>query len=593
MSTVTQGYKCMDDTYQRRRLPIFLILLLAFSIRICGIGYDLTSSSLSLSQSVVENVVIDRTIHFFMTGNPNPAWFNYPTLYFYILFIIYWVYFLFGLIFNIFGSTNDLIDQYLTNPTNFYLLGRTINVIFGTMTVWIAYRIGERLYSRKVGIIGAFFLALTPMPVIYSQTVRTDIPMLFLLFLSFYFCILIMQKGELRHYIFAGIIGGLAMSTKYPAAVIIIPIFIAHILNRIERGLRLRDVINKEIVIGLLLLFVGFILGTPYAILDGSTFIFHLRSMYSQINIGLAQADENLWIKVFKDYLRGGMTLPLEILSICGVIYGLYRHKKEDILLITYSLAYYISMVQSTFHQDYYWLPLIPVLVILGVRLLTDTIQRIHLLNRHENLAIWMTAIFIISLGTYKLICYNYARTQESTRILAKKWIEENIPKGTKIVMETYGPPLSPTRKSLEDEYKRRIGPKGMTVIYLAQRYIKESLDDSIEYITSFYDRRISLPEPEISYYLFRTTMAGYYPMDYYKKNGFEYCVITAIFTKADVKEDFHDVIEFYQLLDNTGRLIKEFKPNFGRGGPIIKIYKIRDGSEITWHFSRSDLSQV
>ncbi|MBI5183247.1 MAG: hypothetical protein HY999_02660, partial [Nitrospinae bacterium] len=127
------------------------------------------------------------------------------------------------------------------------------------------------------------------------------------------------------------------------------------------------------------------------------------------------------------------------------------------------------------------------------------------------------------------------------------------------------------------DEYKRRIGPKGMTVLYWGQRYIKkESLDDSIEYITRFYDRRISLPEPEISYYLFRTTIAGYYSLDYYKENGFEYCVIAPVFSNTtDVREDFNDVIEFYQLLDKTGKLIKEFKPNIRRGGPVIKIYKI------------------
>ncbi len=580
MSTVTQGYKCTKSTYQRGKLQILLILLLAFSIRIFGIGYDLPSS---LSLFINENIAIDHTLYLFIIKNPNLGWFPYPTLYYYILFFAYWIYLMFGLIFNIFGSTNDLINQYLTNPTNFYLIGRATNVIFGTMTVWVTYRIGERLYSRKIGILGAFFLALTPMHVIHSQTVKTDIPMVFLLFLSFYFCVLIIKSGRLSHYIYAGIIGGLAMSTKYTAAVIIIPLFIAHILNGlnqgsdpngIEKGLRLRDVINKKIVIGQLLILIGFIIGTPYAILDAATFLSHIGGMYGQTKVGLIETHASPWIKIWNGYIRSGMTLPLTILSICGVIYGLFRHKKEDILLITFALAYYIPMAQSNLQRPYYWLPLIPVFVLLGARLLTDIIRRIHFLNRYENLAIWMIAICFISLGTYRLIYHNYVSTQKTTRILAKKWIEENIPKGTKIVLETYGPSLNPNRKSLEDEYKRRIGPRGRTVIYWAQQYATESPDDSIEYITRFYDRRISLPEPEISYYLFRTTMAGYYPMDYYKKNGFEYCVI-AERSYANVKEDFNNVIEFYQLLEKTCKFIKEFRPSFRKGGLVIKIYKM------------------
>jgi 4-amino-4-deoxy-L-arabinose transferase-like glycosyltransferase len=63
--------------------------------------------------------------------------------------------------------------------------------IIGTLTVILVYSLGSKLFSRKVGLYSALFLALTPFHVFYSSRVLTDAFVTFFLLLS----MLVFWKG--------------------------------------------------------------------------------------------------------------------------------------------------------------------------------------------------------------------------------------------------------------------------------------------------------------------------------------------------------------------------------------------------------------
>lgn len=73
---------------------------------------------------------------------------------------------------------------------------RLPSVIFGVATVWLTYIIGKELFSQKVGLLAAIFLALAPLHIYYSQEARMYSLAAFTVTLSNYFLILLLKNQK-------------------------------------------------------------------------------------------------------------------------------------------------------------------------------------------------------------------------------------------------------------------------------------------------------------------------------------------------------------------------------------------------------------
>ncbi len=138
-----------------------------------------------------------------------------------------------------------------------YIFGKSVialripSILLSTLGILSTYKIGELLYSKKIGLIGAFLFAINGL--IIEQTagrVATDhIDVFFFSFVSFgvYF-MLKYSKGRKRiSLVLGGIFTGLAILSKWLPALIVIPIWIVASLNNLE---------IKRIVKGLILFLI-------------------------------------------------------------------------------------------------------------------------------------------------------------------------------------------------------------------------------------------------------------------------------------------------------------------------------------------------
>lgn len=82
------------------------------------------------------------------------------------------------------------------------IASRIPSVIFGVGTVFLIYLLGKEVFNKKIGVIAALFMALSPLHVYYSQEARMYSLATFAVILSFYFLI---KKNWLR-FIFACIL---------------------------------------------------------------------------------------------------------------------------------------------------------------------------------------------------------------------------------------------------------------------------------------------------------------------------------------------------------------------------------------------------
>jgi hypothetical protein len=120
--------------------------------------------------------------------------------------------------FSIFRNTSDGYS-----PTA-YLICRLINVLYGTLSLWVLFLIGRRIYSPGVGLLAAAILAAFGRHVLSSTEFKPDILVIFLVTLTFYWTLAAAFRPALRRFLLVGVGVGLGVSTKYTGIAGALPI---------------------------------------------------------------------------------------------------------------------------------------------------------------------------------------------------------------------------------------------------------------------------------------------------------------------------------------------------------------------------------
>ncbi|MDI6892275.1 MAG: glycosyltransferase family 39 protein [Actinomycetota bacterium] len=495
-------------------LSPLVILAIALGVRVYGIRFGLPHIYHPDEAAIVGPVHL-----IVQTGDFNPHWFNWPSLYIYIQVFVYVARFLFGVSKGSYASLADV-----TLP-GFYFWGRLVTALLGTFTVYVVYLIGRKMFDRETGLLAALFLALYFLHVKDSHYLTVDVPATFFVALSFFFSYLVLEKNETKHYILAGLIAGLAAATKYNAILVVIPLALAYVFRSLRDG-----VFGGKVWLGFFFAALGFFIGCPYSVLDLPTFldgvafdIYHYRMGHEGFE------GSNNWLFYSRYLFREGVGPTLFPLTCGGVLLSFAKRREKDWLLLSFPLIYFVLLSTQKVNFVRNLLPILPFLAIFGAifarRAATVILDQVKLAR---SLRIALIAIFLISVLTLpvvKALEFGYGCSQKSTRTLAAEWIEANIPKGSRIVIEDYAPPIS-------GDFE----------------VIGFRLQD--------------------------------HPLDFYAKEGFDYLVFSsgsyARFFKEPQK--YPNQVEGYKKLFEKGILIKEFKADDRVEGflsPTIKIFKV------------------
>ncbi|MCL4486521.1 MAG: glycosyltransferase family 39 protein [Chloroflexi bacterium] len=186
----------------RLRTPAFwltLILAGALGLRLAGIGFGLP-----LHLHPDEPTQVLNAEHM-LSGDLDPHFFRYPSLYIYQLFTIY-------------GGAQlvSTVTGTAVSPSAFWLLGRILSVAYGTLCLWAVYMLGRALASDWVGVAAAGIAAGNPEQIVQSHYATVDVAMTFWIILG-----LTLAVRSLRHpgrsWVPVAVAFGLAVGTKYTA----------------------------------------------------------------------------------------------------------------------------------------------------------------------------------------------------------------------------------------------------------------------------------------------------------------------------------------------------------------------------------------
>ncbi|MDR4509730.1 MAG: glycosyltransferase family 39 protein [Candidatus Brocadiaceae bacterium] len=306
----------------------------------------------------------------FGTGDLNPHYFVHPALSFYITFVAEAVFFVFGYFLGFFHSVSEFSTLFFNNPAPFLFAGRLPSLLFGAGTIYLVYLMGKNFFSKEVAICTALMLAITPLHIFESQTIRIRSIATFFGILCLYFIFTILKKGEKKDYVLAGLSLGLCLATEYTMIFFTLPLFTVIILNLqnkffLKNGPTVSP--KKGILFALSIALAILITCTPYTFFDypanfknithflnfgidpttvsnGNTVPEVSQGFHSEdINTNYVQAIVIVKQYISRVYYQIAHLFNLEYtigkmfatVSIAGVLFAIYKREKEKERLTT------------------------------------------------------------------------------------------------------------------------------------------------------------------------------------------------------------------------------------------------------------------
>lgn len=317
----------------------------------------------------------------------------------------------------------------------FYVLTRAFTATLGALTVIPVYLTAKKMFGQRAGWLAGLALAITPFHVWHSHYSLADVPMTFFLAWALYFISIILFKRHWIDYLLAGLFIGLTASTKYNGALMAGGLMLAHLIRVFsEQHEKLLDVDSwQHLFLAGFGSVVGFVAGTPFAVLDYFTFIrtdSAKGALWQFTNVGSVTLAEQLkqFLQVVVSKLPENLGYTLFVLFAAAFVYvvvNMLRNKKlwvnKDLLFFTIlgmGLIFYIAGLEKT--RAHYFFIAYPAVIIGGIGYLVQQLDKVK--SRSKNL-LW-AVVFIIPL--YLSLANAYAFYQTDTRVAFYRWLLQN-----------------------------------------------------------------------------------------------------------------------------------------------------------------------
>jgi hypothetical protein len=279
---------------------------------------------------------------------------------------------------------------------------------------------------------------------------------------------------------------------------------------------------------------VAFVLTTPYFLLDWSA----ARASLANESTSHVGHDGLSPIGNLRWYLGNGIpnviSWPVALLAVTGILVAVvYRRDPRRLILLVASATFLVAISTSKLHWNRWPLPILPVVVLFaadGLVYLTSAINA-RVGRRELASAFAVAGVALVAVWPAKdVIQLNVRELRPSTRVVARQWIEKNVPEDSSVVRELKTAPLDNT---------------------------------DLRWMSRF-----SLPY-------------GGWTLDRYRLEGFRYFVTNAGISSAYTTQPRRYPAQalLYRELRQQGCLLHVFRPDAHRDGPVIRVYDLSSGA--------------
>jgi 4-amino-4-deoxy-L-arabinose transferase-like glycosyltransferase len=411
-------------------LGLAAILCIAAAFRAFGI-----SSGLPFLYDPDEAVFVSRAGSILANRDFNPHFFGHPgTTTIYLLSVLYALIYLVGSAFGVYHGPESFKNSYFQDPTLFYLSGRILFALFGIATVYLLYRTVNRAFGARVGLVSALVLALSPVHVEFSRLIRTDILMTFFLVIVLWFCLDIIEKHDGRSHFRAGFFLGLAVVTKYPAAVGAMMIVAASFFRNPRPVSALR-----QIPVSAAACVLAMFAGSPFLFIDIRSVLSDFRA--ERLHVTLGGAGDGFFSNMLW-YLRGPLLHDFSVPGTAFAAIGIYSlissHEKGRRLFLVFPVLFLCFIASLKIRWARWIIPLVPFIAVFAAAGFAGLAARNRpgISGRWKNTASAALFLLLIVPMVRLDVLEGLMASRKSTHTLARDWIVKNIPRGSRLLVE-------------------------------------------------------------------------------------------------------------------------------------------------------------
>jgi hypothetical protein len=410
-------------------IALAAIMCLGAAVRFWGIRFGLPHTASRPDEEFVVAVALG-----FFSGDYNPHFFQWPSLFFYLAHGVAWLGYLAS---RVLGDHSDLeafLRSVHADPAWFYISIRVLSAACGVATIAAVYSLARTLFDRATALAAAFFLSLAYLHVRDSHFGVLDVTVTLFVVLTARLLADAWQRDAPRsRFVLAGICAGLAASIKYNAAAVAAVAVVVVAMRLVTRAGERPNAAAGDVA-AFALAFAGcFLAGTPYAWLDARAFLAGVREQSLHFTEGHGIRIGNGWLHHLTFSLRYGLGLPLLLAGLGGLAAASLTAPRKAIVLGTFPLLYFgvIGAGQTAFVR--YVVPLLPFLCIaagfgvtrLGGRFVTGRFARWR-----PGLAAAAAAVILIP-SVVNVLRFDRIISRVDTRVLAAQWLGERMAPGS------------------------------------------------------------------------------------------------------------------------------------------------------------------
>lgn len=224
--------------------------------------------------------------------------------------------------------------------------GRIVLVFAGSLSSIAIYLIGKNLFGKRTGILSFVIYLISPFTMVYDRLALMDSLIACCILWSLYLQIVFIKKLDWKSAILTGIAAGIGLLTKTNAmfALYLLPLHILFFLGK------KKDFIRKVKVwlpMVLLIFFIGQAMYNSLRIspwfyivkLKNYSFILTFKEFISSPFRLFWPNLNGLW-----GWLLGYVTLPVLVLIILGLIFGLLNKRREILFLFVWFIFPFVSL---------------------------------------------------------------------------------------------------------------------------------------------------------------------------------------------------------------------------------------------------------
>ncbi|QDU67032.1 glycosyltransferase family 39 protein [Engelhardtia mirabilis] len=434
-----------------RLAGLFLLLVLPLSLRWLPIGHGLPQNH------VPDTHVVRCALGMAKDKDPFPPvgrYSTYPYLLPYTLLPVYAAQYAVGRATGEWSGSGEFANRVLEHPEDVHLTARLVLAALSALAPWLVYR-GARVAGLRSGAwIAAWLVATGLLHLHFSVQERPWGPMMSFLALSIWPAARYVRGGALRDLLLCGAAGGLAVATHQAGLPLLLVAGIAWFAgpHGFTGGASLRRRLGHGLVAVGAFALVGLLLGYPYRLVHGATDAGQVA--------GIAEAGESAESSGGVDLTLGGQGIAFDIrweslehlsralvgydpvLVLLGVA-GIALSVRRRVLWPAVGMGLFWFAFFGTNQNDHvrYMLPM-SVLLAYPAGLAGERLVRSG--NTGRALLLLLLAVPLIQ--ALRLV---HVLRQEDTRTLALAPLGD-LPAGTVVAIDRYGPQVPMNRASLE-----------------------------------------------------------------------------------------------------------------------------------------------